>query len=158
MSVNEEAKHQQEEGHRLAKEEKQSSYLDSREQWIRQHGSARLNKAIDLNLIEESDKVYREERLWWEFDSPAWRYSTPDYDKFREIRNPDERALDALAEARKTAPREVTLMHLEMWAAVEKSGWERGRTRLEVTWKGPVLVSTDFQGKTVLKRIKGICL
>jgi hypothetical protein len=83
------------------KEAEESEALKERMDWIAQHGSARLKKACDLGMFEESESVYLDERLalehpGWEFDSRSWEDS--------DILNPSEEALDELAEARKFDP------------------------------------------------------
>jgi hypothetical protein len=64
-----------------------------------EHGSPRLRKALDLGLLDESNAVYRDERLEKEF--PGWRWETGD-DEFQDIRNPSLKALEALETARMT--------------------------------------------------------
>jgi hypothetical protein len=64
--------------------------------WIREHGTPRLRKALDLNLLSSSMAVYRDERLAEE--RPGWGWAGEMSQKG--IINPPEWALDVLAEAR----------------------------------------------------------
>jgi hypothetical protein len=71
------------------------------EEWVRAHGSTRLKKAAQLDVLESSLGVYRDERLAAE--RPGWQWWSDDLE-LRDILNPEEWVLDALQAARELEP------------------------------------------------------
>lgn len=72
------------------------------EEWVPEHGSSRLRKAMSLGLLDSSMTVYRDERL--QKEHPGWTWMRPTGGKLRSILNPQEPDLDLLIEARKWDP------------------------------------------------------
>lgn len=85
-------------------------YKEDRAHWVRDSGSERLRMALDLGLIDQSDKVYREERLRQERPGWVWAHELPAHEA-KQIRNPSVEAMRALAEARAADPA-ATLAYL----------------------------------------------
>jgi len=70
-----------------------------RDAWIREHGSDRLKKALELGFADQSMGLYRNERLALEYEE-SWRWhweSNQDLKdaEHKEIRNPSIEALEA---------------------------------------------------------------
>jgi len=65
--------------------------------WASEYGSTRLQKAIQLGLLPKAMGVYRDERRHAE--RPGWSWM-PRNEEFKDIVNPNEADLDALAIAR----------------------------------------------------------
>jgi hypothetical protein len=101
--------------------------------WVRAKGSARLQKALELDLLRDSMGVYRAERL--AIERRGWRWLDKQGDVLRPIHNPSEEALDLLAEAR-LLDEEARLV----WLAESPVEYEKA---------GPVVRST-FLGRDIL--------
>lgn len=71
----------------------------ARHAWIREHGSERLRKCLDLGMIEACHAIYLGERR--EHDFPDWGFTSGDTEEGCEVRYPTLEALQALEEARK---------------------------------------------------------
>ena len=69
------------------------------EEWVREHGSERLRKALALGLLDASRGAYYSERLALELPGYIWD-GKPEFEE-SEIRNPSLAALEALETARK---------------------------------------------------------
>ena len=68
----------------------------SRDNWIRENGSDRLKKALELGLVESCRGLYRDERLAEEL--PGWRRDNLN-SKHEDVRNPSMAALLAYEQA-----------------------------------------------------------
>ena len=103
------------------------------EQWVRNHGSSRLKKALQLGLLEQSLGAYRQERL--EAEHPGWRWVAPgDATRLGTIQDPSEQALDALAAARQWS--ESAALHWYEGVGVEDPA-------------GPVVVADFLEGRVM---------
>ena len=91
---------------RITKEKARQAEQQQAEEWVRAHGSARLKKALEAQLLAKSMGAYRDERL--DHERPGWQWSK-EPKAFKDIVNPDEDNLDALLEARQVDP-EVRLV------------------------------------------------
>lgn len=122
------------------KEAKEAAEIAERDQWIQEHGSDRLRKALELGLMDSMLKSYREERL--ALDRPGWRFAS-EYDREdeeHEIREPSIAALDALA---------------SLTRAVYKLVWlVDGPDNNGDTWGREALVS-DYLGQRIAFEIVG---
>ncbi|MBD3262056.1 MAG: hypothetical protein GF334_10400 [Candidatus Altiarchaeales archaeon] len=95
------------------------AYKAERAEWIREHGSDRLKKALELNLLDKSDGLYKDERLGKEF--PGWRWVEEiDEGGISEIRNPTLQALESFEEALEQEVEEPTLS----WLEADKDGYK----------------------------------
>lgn len=101
--------------------------------WIRDHGSERLQKIVRLGLLGRSEAVYRDERLVR--DRPGWRWLHDD-DDVRDALNPNMASLNALEAARKTVHDSVDLVYL-----------------VTATHKGPALMAT-FLGREIVRELE----
>lgn len=80
---------------------REQAYTHDRKAWIAEHGSDRLKRAVELNLVDACDKVYREERLATEYK--GWRWYV-DGEEHLEPRNPTTAEMDLLARTREWCP------------------------------------------------------
>jgi hypothetical protein len=65
--------------------------------WIAEYGSSRMKKAAELGLLQKSMGAYRDERL--NLERPGWSWIDRG-DNLKDVVNPSEADLDALAAAR----------------------------------------------------------
>lgn len=110
-----------------AKEEAERVEREDRAQWIGEHGSDRLKKALELDVLDTCDKLYVEERLAHEL--PAWRLDPAD-SVWKDVKNPSLELLEAFEIAQDDERlRDVSLSFVvwddQKWAAVTAS--YRGR-------------------------------
>ena len=84
-----------------AEARRRRSQVDEAAEWVAEHGSARLKKAVEANVLEHSLGAYRDERL--ALERPGWMWVAQVDSKAMEkvAVNPSEEALTALLEARK---------------------------------------------------------
>jgi len=76
--------------------------------WIAEYGSSRMKKAVELGLLQKSMGAYRDERL--NFERPGWTW-TERGDNLKDVVNPSEADLDALALARQIDPSSQLKFH-----------------------------------------------
>jgi hypothetical protein len=117
--------------------------------WIEAHGSERLREAVRLGLLDQSEKIYEEERLAAE--RPGWTWER-ECDDCKEILNPSLDSMRAYADVHERDPA-VTLVYLvsveHSTECIESPGeciCER-----EIT-KGPALQST-FLDRSIVRRM-----
>jgi len=72
-----------------------------RVRWVYKYGSARLRKAFDLGLLEQSPGIFRDEYLTKEF--PKWEWEEEE-DQILDVINPSETALVKLEDTRAQHP------------------------------------------------------
>jgi hypothetical protein len=112
-------------------------YAADRSEFVRTQGSARLQLAAALGMLEESDAVYRGERLAAE--RPGWEWGS-DYSNRQDCLNPSLEQLQALAEARASYG-EVDLLFIRV-----------GNGDGDVVWRGKVLHAT-YLGGFIIRRV-----
>lgn len=93
---------------RKIEEKKQAEYEREREKWIREYGSDRLQTVLAEGYAENSDRVYREERL--RHECPNWKFSDLEYE---EILNPTQEELGALIEEKERPVKNQELVFVE---------------------------------------------
>jgi hypothetical protein len=77
------------------KRKEQRVELEQATEWVQEHGSARLRKALEAKLLHSAMGVYRDERLAHERPSGGWRWRPQDVE-LKAIVNPSEESLEAL--------------------------------------------------------------
>lgn len=107
--------------------------------WIRDHGSERLQKIVRLGLLGKSAAVYRDERLVR--DRPGWRWLHDD-DDVRDALNPTMASLNALEAARKTVHGSVGVPFVTDLVYL-----------VTPTHKGPALMAT-FLGREIVRELE----
>jgi len=107
-----------------------NDYRSERLRWVRSHGSERLQRIERLGLLDQSDRVYRDERL--EAERPGWRWMNDAEDELRDVLNPSMETLDALEAARERDPN-ASLTYVVCG-----------------DWKGPAVLAR-FLDRTILK-------
>src|ERR1039458_1996832 len=80
-----------------AKGESKAKEIAEAESWIAEYGSSRMRKAVELGLLQKSMGAYRDERL--NLEPPGWAWIERG-DNLKDVVNPIEADLDALATAR----------------------------------------------------------
>jgi hypothetical protein len=80
----------------------QKAELTEAKAWVQEHGSKRLQKAVEAKLLSASLGAYRDERLAYEL-SDGWQWKPRDLD-LKDVVNPAEDALDALLVAKQRFP------------------------------------------------------
>jgi hypothetical protein len=96
-------------------QEEERKYREERESWVRVHGSTRLRKALELEILDTCDRVYLEERLAIELGKD-WRFDGEDFD-YIEARNPEETSIEELAKVIK----HDYLSEAGLWTIKDKS-------------------------------------
>jgi len=81
-----------------AQSESKTKEIEVASYWIAEFGSSRLKKAVELGLLPKSMGAYRDERL--NLERPGWSWVERG-DVLKDVVNPSEADLDALANARK---------------------------------------------------------
>jgi hypothetical protein len=94
----------------LDAERKKRAEIGEAKEWAMTHGSKRLRKAVEAEVLDSSLAVYRDERLAAE--RPGWRWWRSKESPVKGIINPSEKALDLLMEARKIDP-DASLNHIQ---------------------------------------------
>jgi hypothetical protein len=111
-------------------------YATERARWIEEVGSARLRMALRMGLLDQSDKVYLEERRDVEFHGWNLQHELPVGYQVRDIRNPTLTMMQLLEERGAFDP-DVRLVFIK-WS---------DRVQPRTPWKPPVLL---FKGKAAL--------
>ena len=115
--------------------------------WVQVHGSERLRLALTAGLLDSSIRAYEAERL--AVERPGWEFDTDERVKIGDIRNPNEKALRALLEARAVYGESVQLCYARLHVEDDEDGPERD------LWKGVVLYDQEYPiGKApIMKRL-----
>ena len=127
--------------------------IDERDAWIRAHGSARLRKGLDLGQIRAMANVYRDERIRHDLagaapDCPsewiAWNAAPEPDDK--DLLNPSESALDALAAAK--TKWQTSGARLRSVGGTDKGGDEH-------EWRPALMIDCPWDGTTAISYLDG---
>jgi hypothetical protein len=128
------------------KEEAEAARIAEREAWILAHGSARLKEGLELGQIDRMAGAYRDERIAHDLGPKwlAWR-KAPEPDD-NDLLNPDEDALDALAEALKKWPHSGA--ELKSVGGTDKHGDEHD-------WRPALMMACPWDGRVVIRYLYG---
>jgi hypothetical protein len=115
-------------------------YRTERQRWVEKVGSERLRTAARVGLLDQSDKVYREERRTVEYHGWLLEHEMPHGFEERDIVNPTLTMLEKLEEYNAIDP-EVELVFIK-WK--EKLQGHSGKSA--AVSKGRAALVVDFLG------------
>lgn len=98
------------------------------ENWIRQHGSERLQRMLKEELPVNT--VYHEERL--AMDRPGWKFYSNVLGSTSDPINPPMKAFELLDEARKVDPESYLQYYTEGWTDDDEDEWYEDRPKHKV--------------------------